>query len=271
MRKRYYIKEMSELTGVTPRTLRYYDNINLFAPSGMDDNNYRYYHIEKFEELDFIKFLRYLNIPISEIKEFMTLKNIGKFENMMVKHYDETLEKINELTMIARKFERRIGDIRYINQVIYGQVSVKKLKERKVKKILYPYLTKKELDDNVDLARLWEDSDKNISYGNIGIIMKKDDFNNMEFNNYMAIVLFVEEDYETNDKIVKIPAAEYACIYFKGDNSQSPKYYKRLYEYIDENGWKANNNLIERTVINNYISDDAEEYITEIQVPVVKK
>jgi DNA-binding transcriptional MerR regulator/DNA gyrase inhibitor GyrI len=272
MKKRYYVKEMSDLTGVTPRTLRYYDSINLFKPSGVDENKYRFYHIEKFEEIDFIKFLRYLSIPILEIKEFMTLKNKNKFESMLVKHYRETLNKINELNMIAKKFERRIEDIRQINDISsFNQVVIKNLKQRKIKKIIYPNLTKHDFNTNIDLMKLWENKDENISYGNIGIIMNKDNFSVERFDSYIAVVMFVEDEFSENDEIKIIPHGEYACVYFKGDNSKSPKYYKMLYEYLEDNGLRAKGNLVERTVINNYISDDSSEYITEIQVPVIKK
>ena len=37
------IKEMSELTGVSARALRYYDEIGLFHPNGRSEAGYRLY------------------------------------------------------------------------------------------------------------------------------------------------------------------------------------------------------------------------------------
>ena len=39
----YSIKELSELVGVSARTLRYYDEIGLLKPSRVNDAGYRYY------------------------------------------------------------------------------------------------------------------------------------------------------------------------------------------------------------------------------------
>ena len=39
----YTVKELSRLTGLTPRTLRYYDAIGLLSPARNRDNDYRLY------------------------------------------------------------------------------------------------------------------------------------------------------------------------------------------------------------------------------------
>ena len=39
----YSIKELSELAGVSARTLRYYDEIGLLKPSRVNEAGYRYY------------------------------------------------------------------------------------------------------------------------------------------------------------------------------------------------------------------------------------
>lgn len=45
------IKEMSELSGVSARTLRYYDEIGLFHPTGKSDAGYRLYDKTSLETL----------------------------------------------------------------------------------------------------------------------------------------------------------------------------------------------------------------------------
>ena len=56
MNKLYTIGETAKLLGVSPRTLRYYDEINLIKPTYIDeDTGYRYYTFEKFHYIDRIK------------------------------------------------------------------------------------------------------------------------------------------------------------------------------------------------------------------------
>ncbi len=45
------VKEMSQLSGISVRTLHYYDEINLLTPSFIAENGYRYYDNEAFEKL----------------------------------------------------------------------------------------------------------------------------------------------------------------------------------------------------------------------------
>ena len=40
---KYSIRQLSELTGVSARTLRYYDQIDLLRPSETNEAGYRYY------------------------------------------------------------------------------------------------------------------------------------------------------------------------------------------------------------------------------------
>ena len=50
------IKEVSELTGVSARTLRYYDQIGLLKPSKTSEAGYRYYGERELEILQQILF-----------------------------------------------------------------------------------------------------------------------------------------------------------------------------------------------------------------------
>ena len=52
------IKEVSELTGVSARTLRYYDQIGLLKPSKTSEAGYRYYGERELEILQQILFYK---------------------------------------------------------------------------------------------------------------------------------------------------------------------------------------------------------------------
>lgn len=62
------VKEMSQLSGVSVRTLHYYDEINLLTPSFVADNGYRYYDNAAFEKLQEILLFRELEFPLKDIK-----------------------------------------------------------------------------------------------------------------------------------------------------------------------------------------------------------
>ena len=65
------IKEMSKRTGVSARTLRYYDEIGLFHPSGKSESGYRLYDEEALIVLRQILYFRELDLPLCTIKDIM--------------------------------------------------------------------------------------------------------------------------------------------------------------------------------------------------------
>ena len=52
----YSIREVAEMTGVSTRTLRYYDEIGLLKPLYTNDSGYRYYGEEELNRLQQILF-----------------------------------------------------------------------------------------------------------------------------------------------------------------------------------------------------------------------
>ncbi|MEA4955699.1 MAG: MerR family transcriptional regulator [Pseudoflavonifractor sp.] len=65
------VKEVSDLTGISARTLHYYDEIGLFPPSGKSEAGYRLYDDKALETLQQILFFREFDIPLKEIKTVM--------------------------------------------------------------------------------------------------------------------------------------------------------------------------------------------------------
>ena len=62
------VKEISELTGISVRTLHYYDEIGLLKPTQKSDAGYRLYDDRALEILQQILFFREFDIPLKEIK-----------------------------------------------------------------------------------------------------------------------------------------------------------------------------------------------------------
>lgn len=65
------VKEISELTGISARTLHYYDEIGLFPPTDKSEAGYRLYDDKALEALQQILFFREFEIPLKEIKSIM--------------------------------------------------------------------------------------------------------------------------------------------------------------------------------------------------------
>lgn len=88
------IHEVAKLTGVTVRTLQYYDRIGLLPPSELTEAGYRLYDQQALETLQRILFFRELNFPLRQIKEILYSPG-----------YDQTkaLQKQKELLTMERE------------------------------------------------------------------------------------------------------------------------------------------------------------------------
>lgn len=64
-------KEISDLTGISVRTLHYYDEIGLLKPTKKSDAGYRLYDDKALETLQQVLFFREFDIPLKEIKAVM--------------------------------------------------------------------------------------------------------------------------------------------------------------------------------------------------------
>ncbi len=65
------VNEVSKLTGLSVRTLQYYDKIGLLAPSGHTDAGYRLYDDTALERLQQIMLFRELEFPLKAIRDII--------------------------------------------------------------------------------------------------------------------------------------------------------------------------------------------------------
>ena len=72
------VNEVSKLTGVSIRTLQYYDSIGLLKPSRYTESGYRLHDDTSLERLQQILLFRELEFPLKEIKEIMDAPNFDR-------------------------------------------------------------------------------------------------------------------------------------------------------------------------------------------------
>lgn len=93
------VKEISELTGISVRTLHYYDEIGLLKPTEKSDAGYRLYDDKALETLQQILFFREFDIPLKEIKAVMEnpsldTKQILQMQRKMLVAKKERMERL---------------------------------------------------------------------------------------------------------------------------------------------------------------------------------
>ena len=106
------IKEFAELTGVSVRTLHYYDEIGLLKPSYVDEQNgYRFYDETSLERMQEILFYRELDFPLKSIAEILASPNYDKQKALAEQKRLLTLKKDRLERLIAALEQAEKGEI----------------------------------------------------------------------------------------------------------------------------------------------------------------
>ena len=114
----YGIKELAKLTGLTTRTLRYYDEIDLLKPSIIGNNGYRFYDAKALEILQQIMFYRKRGIELRQIKEIINDPNYDVMkalkEHLLAleqqkNNLDSLIENV-KMTLLAMEGEYMMSD-----------------------------------------------------------------------------------------------------------------------------------------------------------------
>ncbi|MDO4544527.1 MAG: MerR family transcriptional regulator [Bacillota bacterium] len=111
MRTAKTVKEVSNLTGVSIRTLHHYDSIGLLKPTEMTEAGYRLYDDGALERLQMILLFRELQFPLKEIKTILDSPGFdcGKALEQQIKLLQMRREHLNDLIDLARRIKQE-GD-----------------------------------------------------------------------------------------------------------------------------------------------------------------
>lgn len=103
------VKEVSQLTGISIRTLRYYDEIGLLKPIRISENQYRLYDDKALEKLQEIMFFKEMDIPLETIKKLLENPELDRKEILLF-----------QKALLERKRNRLNGIIELIEDVREG-------------------------------------------------------------------------------------------------------------------------------------------------------
>lgn len=267
---KFSVKELSEITGISSRTIRYYDDIKLLKSSGNLENGYRYYNIDKVEEIGIINYLRHMGVPIKEIKKQMQNRNIDEYSSMLDTQLDRVNSEILKLERIKYTIEKRIASLAFIrNLPPIGQINICSLQNRRIIRL------DRELKSQIDWELALKDLDKNndilpsIFIGELGFFVNLEKINSRAGEEFSGIFLLADHPiYDSSKDTSNIEAADFLSIYINGDHNDASNYYELLLKYAKSKNIKLKDFALERTLIDHYISDNDEHHITEILIPI---
>lgn len=137
------VKDISRITGISIRTLRYYDEIGLLKSTALTKAGYRLYDNKALEKLQEIMFYRELEIPLMDIKKILDNPN-----------YDKEQALITQKALLEQKRNRLNGIIELITDVMKGvnTMSFGAFSSEEIQKIVdhtLEYMSKESLNEQL--------------------------------------------------------------------------------------------------------------------------
>lgn len=200
------VNEVSKITGVSVRTLQYYDKIGLLMPSEYTKAGYRLYDDIALERLQQILLFKELEFPLKEIKEIIDASNFDK---------DKALNQQIELLIMKKEHLENLIDF------------AKNLKEKGRNKMNFKVFDKSKIEEYTKEAKkLWGETKEYKEYEEKSFGMSEDMQKNI-FEDFMQI--FVDFGKLLGEK----PESEFVQVKVK-----------ELQAYITKNFYECSNEIL---------------------------
>lgn len=245
------IGKMARINNVSVATLRLYDQMDLLIPAYIDEQSgYRYYDMRQSARLDIIRYMRELDMTLSDISTLLEKEDLTLIEEMLIRKDEQLHRQMREINAMHDAVERTIRSIeRYRKSPVSGTVSLEFIDRRY---ILYTSCKENfyehgivSYEQNIHFLRsklVEKELPQPLSY-NLGTTVKKEHFQSASF---IADKIFIFGDKhlkDYSDNVSILDSGMYACIYLDNFDDEIP-YAHRLLDYCRENGYRIESDYI---------------------------
>ena len=128
----FSIGEMAKIFHLSVSSLRHYEALGLVTPEYVDPStNYRYYSVRQFEPLNTIRYLRALDMPLTEIADFLQNRDVETIEEKLRAQKAAVVQKQKELKRIERKLDARLSQLHEVRHAPLGEITLIRSPARK--------------------------------------------------------------------------------------------------------------------------------------------
>lgn len=270
MKRNYTIGEICKIYNIGPDSLRYYEKKGLIKPQ-RKNNGYRIYSLEEIWRLNLIKDLRKLDFSVQQIKTYIDSRNINTTKELMEKEIMLIEKEIKPLIRVQNKLKSKLKLMKDFEKLKESdKIQIKKIKNRKII-FIEAEMTK---DEEVDLAlrRLESKNDEKLflfANKDMGVFISNEGMEEKKYDLYDRAFFLLDDTVENYNMI--LPEGYYATRIYRGDYKQSQKLIAEMISFIEKENYIINGKPMEIYRVDIHDTSIEEEFITEIQIPIVEK
>ena len=265
--------DFARLCGTNKRTLIHYDEIGLFKPAYTDDRGYRYYSESQFDVFFTINCLSKLGMPLREIGAFLNHRNPQALKKLLLEQREEVLKEEERIRKTRQVIETKLALVSLQEKLESNQAG------SSTEHIFQEYTPEEYmiLSDPLNTndheaiihtlcSHIGYCNKNNLNAGHpYGAMLDVSELRQGHLDTYAYFftkVIDRPEDFPFHIK----PAGTYAVAYLKGDYYDSEETYRKLFQWIDENGFRTGQYSYKEAIIDELAADSSEEYLTKISV-----
>ena len=254
----FTVGELSEMTGVSKQTIRYYDKIGLLRPGKVGDNAYRYYGPMHVLYLNAIMRLKQLGCSLEETRQYISGRDLSDVRGMLEKRRSLTQKTIEELQRGLDALEEQIGQIEAgVAARAHSGVWIKRLPQRH-----FIYIDSDKTPDlKLGIMQIGKLVRRLYSLGLLYVGSPV--FEYVEGRLRTGYFLPKRPD---GFKMKTVPAGDYACIAHTGVYANMGQTLKQLKDFMAKNNLPVLSNTYQLFLIDYALTQNDNELLTELQV-----
>lgn len=270
----YTAGQLAKLFAIPKQTMEYYDKMGILKPAYIAENGYRYYATQQYLTLEIIVFLRKMDIPVADIKAFVENKSHEEALKLLAKKEEECRKELIKTKRILNTLIGYRDRLEKSSTLPLNQVLLANEKARRMYLTPIPPEKRGGLSTISIRARHMREAFSRCYCQEkpTGWVISKDDFFHSRFNHSSAVVtLSGPPDLPPPCNYIR-PAGLYASVHIKGAYFHHGKdALALLSEFTERNRLVPDGDVFLFPVVNYWVTDDPESYITTLSVKVAAK
>lgn len=266
----FSIGTVAKLFHLSVSSLRHYETMGLITPEYIEPNSgYRYYSTKQFEILNSIRYLRALDMPLTEIADFIHNRDVERIEEKLLCQKQAVIAKQAELKRIERKIDNRLRMIADAKNSVLDTVSLVHKDACRMVWVSDSLQIHGFLDMEEPIRKLEQSQAEAVIFlGKVGVGISRENLQKGCFDSYDGIFLLLDEEDHFEGETTPLPETLCVSIRFPGSHIEAPAQYQKLLSYITEHQLKITGFSREITMIDYGITNDTNKFVTEISIPV---
>ena len=263
------IGQFASMHGINKKTLMWYDEIGLFKPIAINpQNGYRYYNYHQSPILETILLLRELNVSINEIQNFMKNRSADNLKCLLEEKITNLDMQITHLQAIRTTLCTHHQNMSTLLTMDLSKISLVEKKEHCLVTVNIDQNTSFEQEVELITAQTEKYQLGRLHKASYGSMISVDSLKNGHFDAYSK--LFIEIPFLSyHAGLHMMPSGKYLRAFHKGEWSKIPKRYQEILTYAKEHKLTLYGFSYEMGINENVI-DQIEDYIVQIEIPVIE-